>query len=196
MIVLEDKKAVIMTPPRTGSEMLHRLLCHRKQAYWVCSQDPHGHQNRHSTEIPLDWKTYDQYIVVRNPWIRLLGLFEEHNRFLVSRSKNRWTLTEYLDRRSELSWRHNWTLSHWAQGLEPKGLIHHESIPEDLRKHLKIMSRVPIDFHPRNRWKDEYKALDYDRLVSLYMELVPDLIYGYHDRAITPIMARTFQQCR
>ena len=196
MIVMEDKKAIIMTPPRTGSEMLHRLLCKRNQTYWVCSQDPHGRQNRHTTDIPIEWKTYDQFIVVRNPWVGLLGLYDEHNRCRANRSKKPWSLSEYIDRRNELSWRHSWTQTHWSQGLEIAGVIHHDSIPEDLRRHLKIESRVPIDFHPRTRWKDDYKSIDYDRLVSLYLDFVPDLIFGYHDKAITPIIARTFAQCR
>ena len=193
MIILEDKEAVILTPPRTGSEMLHRTLCGRKDRYWVCSIDPHGYQNRHSTEIPMEWKTYSRYIVVRNPWQRLLGLFEENNRWRQYRAQSPWSFIEYLDRRSELNWRHTWTLSGWASGLDIDGVIHHESIPEDLRSQLDIHARVPIDFHPRTRWKDEYKLVDYDRLVDLYLRFVPDLIYGYHDEAITPLIAKTFQ---
>jgi hypothetical protein len=192
MIILEDQEAVILTPPRTASEMLHRLLCRRKNSYWVCSTDPHGYQNRHSTDIPLEWKTYKRYIVVRNPWQRLLGLYEEHNRFRKFKNKPPWTFTEYLDRRSELSWRHTWTQAHWAQGLEIDGVIHHDSIPEDLKTHLNINARVPIHFHPRTRWKDEYKMVDYDRLCSLYVYFIEDLIYGYEQDAITPIIARTF----
>ena len=193
MIILEDKEAVILTPPRTGSLMLHRLLCRRKNSYWVCSNDPHGFQNRHSTDIPMEWKTYKRFIVVRNPWQRLLGLYEEHNRWSQHRSQSPWSFIEYLDRRSELNWRHTWTLSGWASGLDIDGVIHHESIPEDLRTHLDIHARVPIDFHPRTRWRDEYKLVDYDRLVDLYLRFVPDLIYGYHDEAITPIVAKMFQ---
>ena len=193
MIILEDKQAVILTPPRTASEMLHRLLCRRNNSYWVCSTDPHGYQNRHSTDIPMEWKTYKRFMVVRNPWERLLGLYDEHNRCRVARSQSPWSFVEYLDRRSELTWRHQWTLSGWASGLDIDGIIHHESIPEDLREHLKITVRVPIDFHPRTRWKDDYKLVDYDRLVDLYLKFVPDLIYGYHDEAITPLIAKTFQ---
>ena len=193
MIILEDKETVILTPPRTGSEMLHRMLCTRRKAYWVCSIDPHGYQNRHSTQIPMEWKTYRKLMVVRNPFIRLLGLYEEHRRCREFQKKPPWSMIEYLDRRSELSWRHTWSISHWSKGMDVDGYIHHESIPEDLRSQLKISQRVPIDFECRANWKQDYRHVDYDRLCDLYLSLVPDLNYGYHDDAITPLVARTMQ---
>jgi hypothetical protein len=51
MILLEDKKAVIITPPHTGSGALHRQLCGKPGRYWVISRSYEQLSDHHGAEL-------------------------------------------------------------------------------------------------------------------------------------------------
>jgi hypothetical protein len=192
MIILNDLETIVLTPPRTGSFALHTTLCKRPNAFWCMSIDPHGYQNRYGTTIPHEFKSYRQVLVVRNPYTRLLGLFDEYNEFLVRNSKKPITLTEFLDQRQSLWWRYNWTISRWVQGMEVTGMIRVESYAADLKRVLGIKTRMPKATTSRSKWMNDYKSVDYHRLVDLYHELLPDVIYGYDRKSLTPLIASMF----
>ena len=192
MIILNDLETILLTPPRTASFALHTALCKRPNTFWCMSIDPHGYQNRYGTTIPHEFKSYRQVLVVRNPYTRLLGLFDEYNRYLISNQKKPITLIEFLDHRKALWWRYHWNISRWVQGMDVTGMIHLESYAADLKQVLGISIRLPKPEISRAKWMNDFKCVDYQRLVDLYHEILPDVIYGYDRKSLTPLIAQMF----
>ena len=192
MIVLEDKEVVIITPPRTGSLMLHELLCKRRHSYWIESTD----KNRHTITIPNEFKRFRQMLLVRNPYPRLLGLRDELNEHLAIRQKRPLSLPEYIDRRHQFRMRHASLMTTWVDGIEACAVLHLETLKQDLADHLEINVRVPrLEADNDRDWLKVFKKVDYERLAVLYTELVPDLVYGYYHSAITPVKASAWSPC-
>lgn len=75
MIILEKPKAVLLTPPRTGSTTLHEHLPHKKVVYGPPGPNT-KYVNHHCTYIPPSFIGYEKYIVVRNPYARAISIYK------------------------------------------------------------------------------------------------------------------------
>lgn len=75
MIVLEDIKSVIFTPPKTGSQSLHVALCQHGPSIWVVGPTPNNIICKHTTHLPYWCTDYAKYIVVRDPVERYLSFY-------------------------------------------------------------------------------------------------------------------------
>ncbi|MCH2372433.1 MAG: hypothetical protein MK324_18200, partial [Pirellulales bacterium] len=94
--------------------------------------------------------------------------------------------------RKSLWWRYHWNISRWVQGMDVTGMIHLESYAADLKQVLGISIRLPKQEISRAKWMNDFKCVDYQRLVDLYHEILPDVIYGYDRKSLTPLIAQMF----
>ena len=76
MIVLQEQKLLIFTPPKTASTSIHHGLSQLKGAIWVQS-DTVGVE-KHTTSFPPQFSDYKRIVVVRDPYQRFLSLWGHH----------------------------------------------------------------------------------------------------------------------
>lgn len=190
MIVLKKHEVVIFTPPNTKSRPLHDALCDAKGAYWVLGTNSHAIGTPHTTVVPNEFKSYKRALLVRNPYTRMLSLYQKYLRNHEPSTVRPYEFIEYNDHLSRMGWEHEFTINHWCGGIHFDYLLHAETIRKDLRQ---FMPRIPkideTEFDPLD-WDKQFRPLGYDRLVELYERILPDLIYGYDRIAITPTRAR------
>ena len=190
MIVLKKYEVVIFTPPNTKSRPLHEALCDMSGAYWVLGTNSHAIGTPHTTVVPNEFKSYKRALLVRNPYTRMLSLYQKYLRTHQPSTVRPYEFLEYSDHLHRMGWEHEFTIAHWSSGLHFDYFIHAESIKKDLRQ---FMTRVPRihenEFDPLD-WDKQFRSLGYDRLVELYERILPDLIYGYDKVAISPMKAK------
>ena len=79
MIVFENRRLVIITPPHTASGNLHRALCtERLGGRWVIGLNPDGEADHHTAELATSWRDWSVAVVIRHPLDRLIGLYRHH----------------------------------------------------------------------------------------------------------------------
>ena len=96
MIVFENRKLLIVTPPKCGSTALHQCLCKsRLNGIWCVGESPVDgggfHVDKHNARVPFAWKSFRRVLVVRDPMTRLRSLWSwdhqhRHNRGIPKRS--------------------------------------------------------------------------------------------------------------
>lgn len=75
MIYLPNLNKCIITPPHTGSRNLHEALC-KLGGIYVIGQTIGGNVDHHYNKAHIEWlNTCEFYLVVRNPYDRLIGLY-------------------------------------------------------------------------------------------------------------------------
>ena len=101
MIVMEDRKIVIITPPHTASGNLHKTLCKPPySAYWVLGKwaKKQRKPDHHSAVVPGAWIDYNIALVWRDPIKRLGGLFLHLNWWRTKkRNKDSMTWDEFIE---------------------------------------------------------------------------------------------------
>lgn len=77
MIVLPDRRLLILTPPHTASRSLHYGLCGQLPgAIWRDGPSPDGTTvDHHTSTIGAEHTHFTRVLVVRNPFTRILGLW-------------------------------------------------------------------------------------------------------------------------
>lgn len=115
MIVIEQQRKVIITPPHTASGNLHRALCRETiGGRWVIGPNPDGEADHHTSHLAPDWLDFDVAVVVRHPLKRAIGLYEHHK---VATEKHDWQPTPWwmfaamvCMRHPDLSWFYHYSV--------------------------------------------------------------------------------------
>ena len=165
MIYIEDRNIVIITPPHTASGNLHRALC--RDAYWVIGPDPFNEEsiNHHCSKIHKGWhrrldETLKVYIICRDPYTRLVGLFLHYEWSQGKGLAKKYICWEEFVYRSKdkLNWMFNKTIAEFikASGLENYEIIKYESLEEDLSKILGHEVSLPSKYHKLVDFKEWY----------------------------------------
>lgn len=148
MIVLEDRKLVILTPPHTASGNLHRALCGLEfGGKWVIGPTPDGTgYDHHVMRVAEGWRDFRIALVVRHPLDRLIGLYEHHQE---AARLNSWLpiawwqfVAMVLEKNTDLSWFYRTTIS----TLMPSRVDHvlrFESLAAELCELLGSVSLAP-----------------------------------------------------
>ena len=138
MIVFEDRKLVIVTPPHTASGNVHRACCGTLGARWAIGPTPDGAGfDHHVARLSNDWLDYRVAVVVRHPVERLVGLYE-HHQYLAKEAG--WEplawwqfVAMVLERHRDLSWFYTSTICELIGPLKVDFVLRHEHLADDLR---------------------------------------------------------------
>lgn len=190
MIVLSKQEVVIFTPPNTCSRPVHKALCRLAGAYWVLGTNSHAVGTPHTTVVPNEFKSFKKALLVRNPYTRMLSLYNKYLKDHAPSTVRPYDFVEYNDHLSRMGWEHEFTINHWCTGIRFDYHIHVESLRMDLRQILPRVPSIESIEQDDDNWTQRFSSLGYDRLVELYERVLPDLIYGYDRLAITPLKAR------
>lgn len=158
MIVFEDRKLIIITPPHTASGNLHRACC-RLGAYHVLGPTPDGAgYDHHCATIGEGWKGFRIACVVRHPLDRLIGLYEHHQHIA---AMSNWEPVAWwqfvrmvLQQDSGLSWFYRTTIaellrSHRCERHTP---IKFESLQQELADKLGLDIELPPGWTADRDW--------------------------------------------
>ena len=80
MIILVKKQVVILTPPHTASRYLRETLCTQEYDGFFCV-GPWAIDHKldhHSMVIPHEFRDWPTYLIIRNPFTRLIGLWHHY----------------------------------------------------------------------------------------------------------------------
>lgn len=166
MIYIEDKNIIVVTPPHTASRNIHRAL--GSEAYWVIGEDPFEEDgiNHHCTKIHKAWirrkiigEPLSIYIVCRDPYTRLVGLFLHHEWSQEKGLSQRYLCwEEFVYNRDNLNWMFNKTISQFisASGLENYEIIVYEKIEEELSNILETKISLPPRYHDPIKFEEWY----------------------------------------
>lgn len=138
MIVLEDRKIVILTPPHTASGNLHRALCSPQfGGHWAIGPTPDGAgYDHHTTHLAEGWHDFKVALVVRHPLDRLIGLYEHHQETtrLAGWEPIEWWMfvAMVLERNADLSWFYRATISELIGDTRIDHVLRYESLDVEL----------------------------------------------------------------
>lgn len=78
MIIDTKNRWLLVTPPHTASRNIHRAMDDRT---WAIGPNPWGGPDHHIAWVPPDCAGFRRYLVVRNPFDRLIGMYchREHS---------------------------------------------------------------------------------------------------------------------
>lgn len=190
MIVLENEKLVILTPPGTQADEIHRAICSRRGAYWVLGTNANQWVDEHTNRIPDKWLSYDRALVVRNPFTRMLALFDHYNlqREKVINSKP-YSFGEFIGNLARLDWFYSENIADWVSFHDPVKLIHYETINKDLKNVAGITTRLKLP--KRDNWRREWYKAGADLIIYYRAYAVQDVFrYGYAEKVISEAEAR------
>jgi len=141
MIVLEDKRLAIITPPHTASGNVHRVLCARPHAYWIVGPTPTGATvDHHYPRVANGWADYHVALVWRPPLDRLVGLYEHHAWWQEHRGLDplAWPAfaTAVAADDEELGWFYRWTIARLLGEQHIDRLIDFRHLESDLSELL------------------------------------------------------------
>lgn len=162
MIICHPHQLIIITPPHTGSRSLNRSLTSQVNNTFACyGLSPDGGIDHHTTQIPSGIDEYDKYIVVRHPLDRLVGLWFHLVSWNASHGHGcgdfSWFVENIVKKdQTFLSIMYRWTITDWVAGVQPNGIIHFETLLEELNGLFKI----PISLYktestrPQKHWSE------------------------------------------
>lgn len=167
MIVFPEKDVAIITPPHTASRNIHRGL--GTEGYWVIGEDPFVKDsvNHHSAKVHDAWgrasraknETFRVYVVCRNPYTRLVGLFL-HYEWSQSKGLVRDYLCweEFVYSRDSLNWMFNKTIADFVRAAKIEGYetIKYENLEEELSKTLETKVSLPSKYHDLIKFEEWY----------------------------------------
>lgn len=167
MIILHDAKTLIITPNKCASTSLHMYFCNKPDTIWM--NGPVGEtwtMSQHTTMIPSNFSSYRKVLIVRNPWERLVSLWNHQRKYgwpIVDIRLNNFRAFVH-----EISYGHN--KDHWflkpqvwyleniqtenGQGMVMPGDI----IPAKLEE-LKIEDLPRLHVLGDNNWEFDYQTL-------------------------------------
>ena len=184
LILLEDKKAVIITPPHTGSGALHRLLCQKPDRYWVIAPSFDEHPDHHgfttnSYKPQQSWyldDSYDVYVVHRNPLDRVAGLYNHWCWYLESNGKESKSLYDFANALQDLHWIYRKSIKQICDALpmDDYQLLTYEDLHVDLRYALDI----DIDWKAHTNDEQHKEISDVFRPTHYFWQ---DLLMPGHD---------------
>ena len=81
MIVFLDRRIAIVTPPKTASDTLHRVLCSPPfDGLAIVGRSRTGELDKHLSELPAECLGFRVLATVRNPHDRLVSLYHQFQR--------------------------------------------------------------------------------------------------------------------
>ncbi len=193
MIILHDEKLVVLTAPRTGSLHLHEALCARRNAYWVVGTQNGHTSSRHIATIPNEFRHYRRALIVRHPYQRLLGLYDEYNRQRSQARKKPLSLLEYVHQRHAFGWRHSWSIAKWADETVFDFTFRLEKIRSDLRDVFQRVPTIKAATTERDDWRSVFSQLPDADLANLYSDLIEDSLFGYAHDVMRPNVAPIYK---
>lgn len=167
MILFCDRELVIVTPPKTASDSLHRLLCSPPwDGLAVVGRSRTGQIDKHLAELPAECLGFRVLATVRNPYDRLVSLyhqFSRHETYWGRAGLAFWDFCNRVGRPDEPIPEHTHALANlyrlnqvqWLDGLQPE-LVRVERLAAGLKSHGLAVEDVP-------RWNDSWRraTLDY-----------------------------------
>ena len=197
MILLEDKKAVIITPPHTGSGSLHRQLCGEPGRYWVISKTYDIYADHHGTDLQFSWQNddnYSVYVVTRQAPDRVLGLFNHCNWYRKENQIGVLTFEEFIEEQPYLDWIYNTSITKFIRDNIPSHVDYDLIDYEDLEFWLDAYLEIKIDWEPNileesKRWELWRK---FARVPIMYEDINRDfLVWKYNSKGCINDKRRT-----
>jgi hypothetical protein len=201
MIYFPDNNIVIITPPHTASGNMHRGLCVEKHGgVWVMGPDPFDEDsvNHHYAKLPSSWGKFDAwgdpakpYVVCRNPYDRLVGLFL-HYEWAEDRGigdKRYLCWEEFVYGINDLHYFFHKTISNFlkAAGLEDYETIIYENLEEDLSRILGQEVSLPPRYHDPIIFEEWYYDKNLLRHVNEYWAKDDCELFSYPIKLIPPM---------
>lgn len=157
MILLLDRRTVIITPPKTASDTLHRVFCSGLpwNGQGFVGQH-HGVIDKHYPRVPLEAHGFKVLLTVRHPGDRLVSLWH-HKRRLEGYEGHGSESFEAFCRRLMASKVETWlwktTIAQLVGGQHIDGLLHVERLAEDL-----AANGLTVEALPRHNaeWRQEW----------------------------------------
>jgi hypothetical protein len=136
VIVLPEKKALIITPPKCGSTSIHQHFA-KEGVFVIGPQGDDGDIDKHTNKIPFDFRDFKKYIIVRNPIDRFVSLWNHYCQWI--KICPLWVYQENL---FSASWFYRWTLNHYdVPGAECLRL---ENIDQELQSRGLTDRNLPV----------------------------------------------------
>lgn len=163
MILIESKRLVIITPPKTASTALFYALCCGWGGLLVVERSKTGNVDHHNTELPGEATGWRVALTVRNPYDRLVGLYQHYCRW---QSRNGWAAPSWTEWASRVIVGEYDPLYHLTQSQfysnNPDVVIRCESLAADLGA-----QGINVPIPRRNEsyrlpWPDYYAMLSAD----------------------------------
>ena len=168
MILLIERRIVILTPPKTASDSLHRALCSGYGGVMVVGDSMYpGNVDKHTTKIPNEASGFKVLATVRQPLDRLVSLYCHYAR-TESEFYGRWSMAfwEFVnrvvrDRRVTgfpVDAMYCLTQAQHLNGITTDGLLRCESLEADLVTHGIDVRLTRENTSHRRPWRDYFDA--------------------------------------
>lgn len=163
MILLIEHRVVILTPPKTASDALHRLFCSGPP--WsglAVVQRHHDVLDKHGMEIPAEAAGFRVLLSVRHPLDRLVSLWHHRCRLHAYHGRGSCSFQEFATQVAggrPLGWLWTTTIDELAGELQPDALLRCESLAADLKAAGLDVAEIPrVNESYRRSWPAYYTA--------------------------------------
>ena len=180
MIILNDKRLVLIVPAGCNSRHIHHTLGRRKRAIWV--------EPVEGVQIPREFVTYRRAVVARNPFTRAIDLFDKYNLKREAANLKRLTLKEYIDNLPTHKQHYSQTVKGLIKDVEPVEVYQYER----LRKHLNEATGITAKFNLPEviNWRKRWYRCGSETITHFRQWVFEDIfLLGYKDKAISEIEA-------
>lgn len=188
MIVLPNYKLVIITPPKTGSTTLHRVLCNDKFG-GVAVYGSSVIANNYDHHVTGTCDGYKVLVSVRHPLDRLVSLWFHYVRdesFYGRASPAFWLFANFVGRKEVLPNFYLFNISNYVKPLKNYSVIRLEHLTEDLNKYGldcgEIHNEYITPFRDRN-WRPYFgNKSSFESLIEVLFEWAePDAKLGGYE---------------
>lgn len=164
MIVLQQQRAVIVTPPRTASVSLHVALCGSNAPLWVVGPlRPQSLHSAHETPcVPHQFAAFRVFVVCRHPLARLVSMWR-HVQETNWQPDCRLSFADFVRRAAAHpddcypAWHQ--TIGDITRGLEIAGELRFERLKDELLEKLGLTIALPhLNRTQHGPWRDYYDA--------------------------------------
>jgi hypothetical protein len=163
MILLLTHQVVIVTPPKTASDSLHRLFCSGPPWNGLALVGEHsepGNIDKHYPRLPNEAANCTTLLLVRHPLDRLVSLYLHRGRLLSYRGEPTPSFEEHcrlLVDGKLVSWLFTSTIADLVGDWKPDRLVRVESLGRDLAEAGLVVPNVPrVNFAFRRPWPAYY----------------------------------------
>lgn len=164
MIVLQQQRALIVTPPRTASVSLHVALCGANAPIWVVGPlRPQSSHSAHETPcVPHQFGEFRVFVVCRHPLARLVSMWR-HVQETHWQPDARLSFADFARRAAAHpddcypAWHQ--TICDITRGLAVAGELPFERLREELLDKLGLTVSLPhLNRTQHGPWRDYYDA--------------------------------------
>jgi len=137
MIVLNDERLVLMTPPKTASSALHVHCCQTHNGIHICGETD-GCFDHHTTRVPDAFRDYAKVVVVRHPLDRLVSLWHHLVRWNANHGDGCCSFADFCELVNsppdKFHWIYHRTICEYLRAQPVDGVLHYESLLGDLNR--------------------------------------------------------------